>query len=320
MPRQKAKDKKSPLSLRNSILLSALGGLAVFVALSIYANIDAVIQAFAQFQWLYIPLILALTFANYMLRFYKWDYYLRKIGVRLKFKDSFMVFLSGLSMAITPGKIGEVFKSYLLKRLNNTAVSRSVPVVFAERVTDVLSLLILAAISFSVLQYGKEVLLITLAILIVLIIGIQSAPIRKRLLAVCRHIPLINKLSDHLRTGFETAYVLFKPVNLTVATLISVVSWGFECLATYFTLVAFGVSASVLLSTFVFSFSSLFGAISMIPGGLVVAEGSFAGLLIMAGIAKGTAASATMIIRFCTLWFGVIVGLITTFLLRKRIA
>lgn len=75
----------------------------------------------------------------------------------------------------------------------------------------------------------------------------------------------------------------------------------------------------MLLSTFVFSFSSLAGAISMIPGGLGVAEGSFAGLLILAGVSKGFAAGATVIIRFCTLWFGVIVGINTLFVIRNKI-
>jgi len=86
----------------------------------------------------------------------------------------------------------------------------------------------------------------------------------------------------------------------------------------YFVLTAFDSSASLLSSTFVFSFSSLAGAISMIPGGLGVAELSFAGLLMLAGISRGIAAGATVIIRFCTLWFGVLVGLITLFLTRNR--
>ena len=76
MPEQKSKNQKekSPTKLRNSILLSAIAGLAVFAALSIFADVDEVIQAFVEFQWGYIPLILALTFLNYLLRFYKWDY------------------------------------------------------------------------------------------------------------------------------------------------------------------------------------------------------------------------------------------------------
>lgn len=118
---------------------------------------------------------------------------------------------------------------------------------------------------------------------------------------------------------YESAYTLFRLKNLIVAILISVVSWGFECLAMYFVLEGFNVNVSILLSTFVFSFSSLVGAISMIPGGLGVAEGSFAGLLILSGITKGIAASATVIIRFCTLWFGVLIGWITTFIIKDKI-
>jgi len=120
--------------------------------------------------------------------------------------------------------------------------------------------------------------------------------------------------------AYESAYTLFRFRNLILAIVISVISWGFECLAMYFVLQAFHINVSVLFSTFVFSFSSLIGAVSMIPGGLIAAEGSFAGLLILTGIAKGIAASATVVIRFCTLWFGVIVGLITLLLTRKKIA
>lgn len=311
---------KKPLSrFRKRLVLSLIVGLGIFIALSFYADVGEVIQAFAEFRWAYLPLILALALLNYLLRFYKWHYYLRNIGVKIKPLDSLAVFLSGLTMSVTPAKLGEVFKSYLLKRLNGIEISRSVPVVFAERITDVLGLLVLAAISFSAFQYGKEVLIVVLGILLALIIAIQSRRICNKLIDISRSIPVINKLSDDLKTVYESAYTLFRLRILVVAVAISVISWGFECLAMFFVLQGFGVSVSVLFSTFIFSFSSLIGAVSMIPGGLGVAEGSFAGLLILAGISKGIAASATIIIRFCTLWFGVIVGLITLFLIRKKI-
>lgn len=307
-------------SFRNRLLASIAAGLGIFIGLSLYSDIRAVTQAFVEFRWGYIPLILALTLLNYFLRFYKWDYYLRNISVRLKVKDSLAIFLSGLTMSVTPAKLGEVFKSFLLKRTTGTEVSRSVPVVFAERITDVLGLLILAAISFSAFQYGKEILIVVLVILLALIVIIKSRRICGRLIGLTESVPLINKLSDSLRMAYESTHTLFGFKNLIVATAISVISWGFECLAMYFVLEGFGISASVLLSTFVFSFSSLVGAVSMIPGGLLVAEGSFAGLLVLSGIPKGIAAGATITIRFCTLWFGVMVGLITLFLIRKKIA
>lgn len=56
----------------------------------------------------------------------------------------------------------------------------------------------------------------------------------------------------------------------------------------------------------------------MIPGGLVVVEGSSTALLILAGLSKGVASSATIVIRFCTLWFAVAIGLITLFVIRHK--
>lgn len=324
MPEQKSENygEKLPSKFGKRLLLSIIVGLAIFVGLFIYADIQEVTQAFAEFRWGYIPLILILTLLNYLLRFYKWHYYLRKIGVKIKARDSLGIFLSGLTMSVTPAKLGEVFKSYLLKRLNGTEISRSAPVVFAERATDVLGLLILAAISFSAFQYGKEVLVVLIvvpAFLLALIIAIQSRRLGNKLLGIFNSIPLVNRLSGSLRMTYETFHTLFGFRTLIVATGISVISWGFECLAMYFVLQGFGVSESVLLSTFVFSFSSVVGAVSMIPGGLIVAEGSFTGLLILAEISKEIAASATILIRFCTLWFGVIVGLITLFSIKNKL-
>ena len=305
--------------LGRRLALAVVAGFGVFVGLAVYADVGEVGQSFAEFKWGYIPLILALTLLNYLLRFYKWDYYLKAIGIRLRSRDSLAIFLSGLSMSVTPAKMGEVFKSYLLKSFNGTEMSRTIPVVFAERITDMLGLSILAVISFSAFQYGKEILIVVLALLLALVCVIKSKRVCDRLLAVSEHVPLLNKLSDSLRLAYESAHTLFTLRNLAVATAISVVSWGFECLAMYFVLQGFGVDASVLLSVFVFSFSSLAGAVSMIPGGLAVAEGSFAGLLVIAEVSKGIAAGATIVIRFCTLWFGVIVGLGTTFLVRGKL-
>jgi len=322
MSEQKSESiEKKPLSkFRRRLTISIIAGLAIFVVLSIYADIDKIGQAFAEFRWSYIPLILALTFLNYLLRFYKWHYFLSCICIEIKKKDSLAIFFSGLSMSVTPAKLGEVFKSYLLKRLHGIEVSRSVSVVFAERITDMFALLILSAIFFSTFQYGREVLSIIMAILLTLIAILQSKQLCLKLVKVLSTLPLVNRFSASLVFVCESAHTLFHLKNLIIATSISVLSWGFECLAMYFVLLGFSVNVSIPLSTFVFSFSLLVGAISMIPGGLGITEGSMAGLLILAGFSKGIAAGATLIIRFCTLWFGVTIGLITLFLLRKKIA
>jgi uncharacterized protein (TIRG00374 family) len=310
---------KPPGNIGKKLLISIVIGLGIFIALSFYAEIGDVAHAFAEFKWVYIPAILALTFINYLLRFYKWDFYLRKISIKLAWRDSMSIFLSGLTMSVTPAKLGEVFKSYLLKRLNGTEVSRSIPIVFAERVTDVLGMLILAAVSFSAFRYGRVVLVVILIATLIPIAVLQWRWLCLKLLGITSRIPWLSRLSESFITTYKSAYVLFRLGNLLIAVLLSVVSWGFECLAMYFVLKGFNVDASVALSTFVFAFSSLAGAVTMVPGGLGVAEGSSTALLILDGISKGIAVSATMIIRFCTLWFGVAVGIITFFLRRKSL-
>src|SRR3712207_8050629 len=53
-------------------------------------------------------------------------------------------------------------------------------------------------------------------------------------------------------------------------------------------------------------------ALPILPGGLGTSEASSAALLIalVNGMTGAVAAAATIIIRFCTLWFGVTLGLV----------
>jgi uncharacterized protein (TIRG00374 family) len=69
---------------------------------------------------------------------------------------------------------------------------------------------------------------------------------------------------------------------------------------------------------FVFSFSSIAGALSMLPGGLGVTEASMTGLMIGLGIDKSNAIAATLLGRFTTLWFGVIIGITVLLVNQKR--
>jgi uncharacterized protein (TIRG00374 family) len=64
-------------------------------------------------------------------------------------------------------------------------------------------------------------------------------------------------------------------------------------------------------ATFIFAASTLFGLVSFLPGGLGTSEATSAGLLIaLVGVSASVAAAATIIIRFCTLWFGVGLGVV----------
>ena len=57
----------------------------------------------------------------------------------MPFPLSLLVFLGGLAMTITPGKVGELVKCYLLRDRAGVPVAASIPIVLMERVTDLVS-------------------------------------------------------------------------------------------------------------------------------------------------------------------------------------
>ncbi|MCL4370392.1 MAG: lysylphosphatidylglycerol synthase domain-containing protein [Chloroflexi bacterium] len=81
--------------------------------------------------------------------------------------------------------------------------------------------------------------------------------------------------------------------------------------------VAFQLGLEVLAA--ILALATLVGSLSMLPGGLGAAEGSVAVLLVSTvGLASDLAVAATLLIRLCTLWFGVSVGLVALGLLLRR--
>jgi uncharacterized protein (TIRG00374 family) len=93
---------------------------------------------------------------------------------------------------------------------------------------------------------------------------------------------------------------------------VGVLSWGGECLALYVILLGFGATPGLELvnqATFALAAGSLVGSASLLPGGIGAAEGTVAAVLdLVAGQPRDVSAAATLLIRACTLWFGVALG------------
>lgn len=306
-------------NLKQRIIYSIVFGTLVVIVLAIYADIDAVTSVFFQFEWKYVPVIIALTVLNYLLRFYKWDYYLSRLEIDVNKKDSAIVFFSGLTMSVTPGKLGEVLKSYLLNQMNGVSISKTAPIVFVERLTDVVGLIILSSFGAVMFQHGEFVLATTIFVVILIVAAIQSRTISLFLISSGEKIPVISKFAHHLHELYESVFILLRLRTLSFAIVISTISWFFECVAMWYVLKGFGYDLSILSATFVFAFSSMAGAVSMLPGGLGVAEGSIVGILYTMGAPKAIAVGSALVIRFCTLWFGVLIGAISLIYFMKRI-
>ena len=296
--------------VRHIVLAGALGG-AVALGLALVANLPATLDALARFRWRLLPLVLAAVLLNWALRFVKWHYCVRRLSIPLPIGQSALVFLGGFTMAISPGKFGEVLKALLVRNLVGTEVGRTTSVVMVERLTDVAGLLLLSGLGATALPHGR-LLLGTVAALLVLAIAVLRTPALSRVAR--RLIPerlLIRRVVDPVRGFLGAGRALLAPGVLAVTVLLSIVSWFFECLAFFLILRGLEAELSVLAATFLYAFASLAGAMSMLPGGLGVAEGSLTGLLVSLGTAPPRAAAATLLVRALTLWLAVGLGLAT---------
>jgi glycosyltransferase 2 family protein len=297
--------------LTRHVVLAAALGAAIALGLALAANFAATLEALRRFRWTLIPLILAAVVTNWALRFLKWHLYLRRLGIPLRAGPSGLVFLGGFTMAISPGKFGEVLKAVLVRNLVGTEVSRTASVVMAERLTDVAGLVLLSGLGATALPHGPLVLG-ALSVLVVLTVLFLRSPALAR--CARRFMPdhrLVLKVAEPLRGFLGAGHALVAPGILVLTVGLSVVSWFFECLAFYLILQGLGVTVPLRVATVVYAFASLAGAVSMLPGGLGVAEGSLTGLLATLGAPLPLAAAATLLVRAVSLWLAVGLGVAT---------
>lgn len=272
-------------------------------------------EAFGKFNWIMLPLVFLLSFMNYVSRFFKWEYYTKVLKIKIDRKLSFMIFLSSFIMSVTPGKVGEVFKSYLLKENNGTPISKSAPIVLAERITDFLSLILLSMIGAIMFGYETKLIVIVGIFFIVLISIISSKTISYAIIGLFEKIGYISRISHKIHEAYDSIYQMVRFKELIVTIVLSIIAWFFECLGFYVVINSFGIEnlihINIFVATFIYGFATIAGAVTMLPGGLGATDASIAFLLVsLKNISENIAVAATLIIRVATLWFAVIVGII----------
>lgn len=129
---------------------------------------------------------------------------------------------------------------------------------------------------------------------------------------------LFRTHAERIRTAYESAYILLRPIPLVYMVVISLFSWSFECLGYYIILLNFGVNFNILWAVFIYTFSTIAGAITMLPGGLGVTDGSLTFLLVRSKVSKDIAVSSTFIVRAVTLWFAVFIGVLSVSFYQHR--
>ena len=287
-------------------LLLGLLTVAVFGGLLAYGDFRQVGRTLLDSPAAYTGLAAAagLAAVNYGLRYLRWSMYLRALGIRAPVSVSVPVFVAGLALSITPGKVGELLKCVWLNHRTSTPVAASAPAVVMERLTDVISVALLGLTG--VLLLPTAIALTVAGLLLVgLVVGLLAA---SRYGEKALDLPALRRWREPLAQSQEGLRRLMSPRMLTAAVALGFLAWAAEGLALWIVIRGLGDEVGLGTALPISAAAALLGAVTALPGGLVGFEGSMVALLGQAGLPAATAALATLLTRLTTLWLAVVVG------------
>lgn len=297
-------------------LYGVAAGVLLYVGAMIYFDLGPVRDTLRDYPWWVFGAALLASATNYMLRFAKWELALGWLDVRVDAPEltrgrSLMIYLAGLSMSVTPGKVGEVLRSVLLKSSDGVAFSRTAPVVVADRLTDLVALVLLSLAGVAQFPEYLPVVAATTVLVVAGVVILGSPTLLHRCLELGRKLPWIGKYAEMAEDLIESTTTVLRIRYLVVLSVLSVLGWGLECVGYWLIVDGFAdIDASLATCTFLWSAGTLVGALSFLPGGLGATEGSLVvatGRLVH-GATQPIALAATLLGRIATLWFGEIVG------------
>ncbi len=105
------------------------------------------IQVFKNADYFYIFLALVVGLISHLSRAHRWRYMLRSMGYNVSLKASFHATMIGNIVNIILPRVGEVSRAGVLKATDNVPVDRGFGTVVAERVVDMICLLIVGSIA-----------------------------------------------------------------------------------------------------------------------------------------------------------------------------
>ena len=306
--------------LVRKVVVMMLVAVLLYGGYTVYVGAGRIATALSHFGWWAFGAACTLAFCNYLLRFLKWEFYLACLNIRgIPKLESLLVFLSGFVLTVTPGKVGEVFKSALLAERREIHVARTAPIVIADRVTDVIGIAVLIAVGSAGFAGGLTWAFAGLGLVATLLVVVSSRTLSLGFVRLVERGPgPCKRVAPKLTEAYESLAILVRPKNLVWPTVISIVAWTCECVALWVILRGFGQSTALPLCLFFYATSTLAGAIVPSPGGLGVTETLLQqGLTKLGLVPNDIATAAMMLVRFATLWFAVLVGFVALSLLGR---
>lgn len=308
-------DAPVPLQRITRLVLIGIGlGLLAFILVTLLGDVRRLIDTAREFPWLLMLPVLALRVGNWTLRGYRFHWYLRLVGDKtIKPRESALVFVAGMPLGASPGKVAEVLESVFVKNLSGAPLPVTLPLVAAQRLTDGAAVLLLLAWAILALGEGRywPVAVGFFALIIAGVVILQIRPLCMAILKRMAKLPLIGRFATSFEAFYESSYRIVQFPALIFAVGIGLVANLLDAIGT--SLILYGLGQPLDANTFyhallAMSLSVVTGSLSGSPSGAGASDLTILGALSLFLGNEGQAAFATILARFVQAWFGVTVG------------
>lgn len=306
---------------RRALIIVAALGVLIYMGIAITVDASQLGDALHQLGWLGCAAVLALSLVNYLLRFYRWQVYVKRLGGAVPFRQHLLYYMGGFAFTVSPGKAGEAVRSIYL-RDHGVSYSQSLAAFFVERLQDLLSIVVLASLIVLDHETYRPLLFGVMAVVALALLTV-SRPWLPQWISdhgarrTGRIAQLLTGIADVLRSSDR----LLKPRLLVFGILTGVISWGAEGLGFYLLCQGLLIDIGAAAATGVYAISALAGSAAFfLPGGIGGMELVMTTLLVDAGATLKTAVIATLLCRIATLWFAVLIGVVAAWAIEMSAA
>ena len=292
-----------------------LFGILIFYVIFIaYSDFEEFSINISQFDFSYLPIILAFVFLGIMIKSLRQQLLYKQIEVFISFKTGILLFISGLSMEATPGGSGELIKSYYLKKKFGHPLAKTFPTVIMERLLDLTGIAgILLIVGLLLDNYNIiSLMLILLSTLSLIFASGKKKKLFNFLLSIIEKIPILKKQASSFSESYQVFGELTSGKIMTKTLGLSFFVWMTDAIMIYFIFMGFNLNFDIIFSTFSMYSSLLLGVLTMIPAGIGVTEVSFVEILRGEGVDTATSTSLVILFRLVTIWFLTVLGFCAT--------
>ena len=299
------------MKLDNRIILILVATISVYAIFLFVSDFNIITEKISNFKIHYLPLILLLVTVSWIPLIFRWHFLLKNCEIQIPFTKSILVYLSGSALQITPGQIGELIKAQILKTSFGIPRTKTASVVLVEKIYDLIGAIIASIIGMIILELEIYLIIFAILILFLIFFFFYYKPAFEFFLRQIIKTKFFSKYTENISESYEIIKKITTPQIAIRSIFLSITYWFVVSIAVYCTLLAFDIDIlSYLKVLSIFTTSTILGAITFIPGGIGVTEGSIAGLFTLEGIHMSTALVLGVMIRIVTLWYNVSIGFI----------